>query len=491
MDRLLKINGKDNVAVALEPLKEGDTESGLTLMDDINFGHKAALCDINPGGKVIKYGFPIGVCTRDIKKGELVHSHNLASDVKEQIKYEYSGKPLKAGGDAEKAPTFYGYRRDGGKVGIRNEIWIIPLVGCVNNTAEFIARAANERFKDKCGGFHAFLHPYGCSQLGEDHENTRKVLAGLCRHPNAAGVLLVGLGCENNTLDSFLPLLGDCDRSRIKTLVTQNCGDERSEGIRILGELADCAARQERSEISASELIIGLKCGGSDALSGITANPLCGRLTDIFTGFGGSALMTETPEMFGAETILMERSADIDTFEKQAAMINGFKNYFVSHGMAVYENPSPGNKEGGITTIEEKSLGCTQKGGTAAVVDVLGYAEHCKKPGLSLLDGPGNDIVSCTNLAAAGAHMILFTTGRGTPLGAPVPVLKISSNSALAEKKKNRTDYNAGSILDGKSFCDGAAELLALVLQTASGKLTRSEQNGNRDMAIFKSGVTL
>jgi altronate hydrolase len=490
LGRLLKINPLDNVAVAVEAIKKGETADGLTVSDDIGFGHKAALCDIRRGERVIKYGFPIGTAVIDIKKGQLVHSHNLKSAVAEQMEYEYKLKPQKKV-ERTAAPSFYGYRRSDGGVGIRNEVWIIPLVGCVNSTAEELARRANECFGAKCGGFFAFTHPYGCSQLGDDHENTRRVLAGLCRHPNAAGMLLVGLGCENNTLSGFLPLLGEYDRRRVKALVTQSCADELSEGTRLLGELADYAAKQERAEIPASELIIGFKCGGSDAFSGITANPLCGRLTDIVTGFGGRAILTETPEMFGAETILMERASDRETFLRLAAMINGFKSYFTAHGQAVYENPSPGNKEGGITTLEEKSLGCIQKGGSAAVTDVLDYSERCRKPGLSLLNGPGNDIVSCTNLAAAGAHMILFTTGRGTPLGAPVPTIKISTNTELAERKKNWIDYDAGEILAGKSFEDSAAELLSLTLQTASGKKTRSEQNGSREMAIFKDGVTL
>ncbi len=491
MSRLLKINPADNVAVAVSELKKGDIEDGLKLEDDIGFGHKVALCEIQHGEPVVKYGFPIGTATRDIAAGELVHSHNLKSVVSEHTDYEYRPTFSKNSGESKPAPMFSGYRRADGSAGIRNEIWILPLVGCVNKTAEALASLANERFGVKCDGFFAFTHPYGCSQLGEDHENTRRVLAGLARHPNAAGVLLVGLGCENNTLESFLPLLGDYDRQRIKTLVTQSCADELEEGLVLLGALTDYAAVQTRTEIPASELTIGFKCGGSDAFSGITANPLCGRLTDLVTSFGGRAILTETPEMFGAETLLMARAKDYEIFKKLAAMVNGFKAYFTAHGQTVYENPSPGNKAGGITTIEEKSLGCIQKGGSAPVVDVLGYAQRCQRSGLSLLNGPGNDIVSCTNLAAAGAHLILFTTGRGTPLGAPVPTVKISSNTALSERKKNWIDFNAGSILTGKSFEESAEELLSLVLETASGKQTRSELNNSRDMAIFKDGVTL
>jgi len=489
LKKLIKINERDNVAVAVRDIKKGEIHDGVAAREDIAAGHKLALREIGSGEAVVKYGFPIGTARKKISAGELVHTHNLKTALTETDEYECVPHVHRQA--AAEAPVFMGYRRDDGSVGIRNEIWILPLVGCVNKTAETLARLANERFGHLCGGVFAYTHPYGCSQLGDDHENTRKIIAGLARHPNASGVLLLGLGCENNSLESFLPVLGEYDKRRIRTLVTQDCGDELSEGLSILEDLAKVAAAQIRVEIPAPELVIGFKCGGSDAFSGITANPLCGLLTDRFTAFGGRVLLTETPEMFGAERLLMARAESREIFDGIVKMIGDFKRYFTAHGQAVYENPSPGNRAGGITTLEEKSLGCVQKGGSATVTAVLGRGEACVRPGLNLLSGPGNDIVSCTELTAAGAHMILFTTGRGTPLGAPVPTIKIASNSALAAHKPNWIDYDAGEILSGKSFDTCAAELESLVLLTANGTRTRSERNGYREIAIFKDGVTL
>ncbi len=477
MNDFMQINPKDNVAVAL-------SDSG-----DIPFGHKKALRAIAQGESIIKYGYPIGIAVRDIQPGEHVHTHNLKTALGNTAEYSYSPCNVR---DAVRDPiTFMGYDRGNGKAGIRNEIWVLPTVGCVNKTAERLCQLANERFGSLCDGFFAFTHPYGCSQLGDDQANTQKILAGLARHPNAAGVLLLSLGCENNNLDAFLPVLGDYDRSRIRSLVTQDCEDEIEEGLAVLRELGEAAKRNVRTSLPVSMLTVGFKCGGSDAFSGITANPLCGRLTDLLTSMGGRVILTEVPEMFGAETILMRRAENREVFESTVDMINGFKDYFVRHGQVVYENPSPGNKKGGITTLEEKSLGCIQKGGSAVVRDVLGYGAQCVKPGLSLLTGPGNDIVSCTNLTASGANIILFTTGRGTPLGAPVPTVKIATNSALASRKPGWTDYDAGCILTSKSFEQATDELMSLLVETASGRLTRNEENGYKEIAVFKDGVTL
>lgn len=456
---------------------------------EIPFGHKKALRDIKAGEDIIKYGHPIGHAQCDIGAGEHVHVHNLKTNLEGDVHYTYRKNMRHY--EKKQALTFEGYLRKDGQVGIRNEIWIIPTVGCVNKTAEKIQKAAQEQFGHLCDGVFAYPHPYGCSQMGDDQEQTQKILAGLVRHPNAAGVLVLGLGCENNHIKVFKNYLGNFDHERVEFLETQGVADEIESALERIGKLARRAAQETRQTVGADRLILGFKCGASDAFSGITANPLCGRITDEITAQGGSAILTEVPEMFGAETILMERAVNEDVFNQMVFMINNFKDYYTSHNQVIYENPSPGNKAGGITTLEEKSLGCIQKGGSAEVNAVLNYGEQCVKKGLNLLTGPGNDIVSCTNMTASGAHMILFTTGRGTPLGAPVPTIKISSNTALAEKKAWWIDYNAGNILEGDSFEKSTAELLDLILETASGKKTKNEVHDYREIAIFKLGVTL
>lgn len=498
MEKLIRITPKDDVAVCTQELEAGEkvTIGGTTVtaLEKIPFGHKIALRGIKKGENVIKYGFPIGHATEDIKAGSHIHSHNLQTNLEGTLEYTY--KPRAAAEEPTKCElagkTFLGYRRKNGKVGIRNEIWIIPTVGCVNKSAELIAKAANERFAGMCNGIFAYTHPYGCSQLGDDQLYTQHILAGLVEHPNATGVLVLGLGCENNNIDVFKKFIHNIDEDRIKFLSTQDVEDEVEAALELIRPLAERASAEKRVEIPVEELVIGFKCGGSDAFSGITANPLCGRITDRITGCGGRAILTEVPEMFGAETILMGRSLDEKVFNRVVSMVNGFKEYYQRHNQVVYENPSPGNKAGGITTLEEKSLGCIQKGGSAVVTDVLEYGERCVTKGLNLLTGPGNDMVSCTNMAAAGAHMILFTTGRGTPFGPPVPTIKISTNTGLFEKKPQWIDYNAGKILTGTSFEEAADELFSLILDTASGKYkTKNEKNGYREIAIFKDGVTL
>lgn len=438
----------------------------------LNNGHKYAVRNISVGEKVIKYGFPIGIATQNIKEGEHVHSHNLRTGLSGVLEYSYTPS-IK---EAKKETPFLikAYERKNGDIGIRNDIWIINTVGCVNRTAERLSSLTGA----KC-----FAHPYGCSQLGGDHETTQKVLRGLVLHPNAGGVLVLGLGCENNNIGEFKRILGDYDEERIRFLNCQECEDEIAEGVKIIDELKEIAEKDERVSVPASRLIIGLKCGGSDGLSGITANAMCGRITDIFTAMGGTAVLTEVPEMFGAEQILMNRCINENVFNETVKLINNYKNYFISHNQPVSENPSPGNKEGGITTLEEKSLGCVQKGGLATVTDVLTYGDKANKPGLNLLNGPGNDMVAVTNLTAAGCHLILFTTGRGTPLGAPVPTLKISTNTVLSEKKKHWIDLDAQSESDDKLF--------ELIRETANGQKAKNELNGYCEIAIFKDGVTL
>jgi altronate hydrolase len=507
MNQLLQINPRDNVAVILSDLPSGTVATlaggsggSLAIREAIRQGHKVALQDIRCGEKVIRYGHSIGNATKDIPKGAWVHSHNLATGLHGKLEYTYHPDPNVLTLPAAKAdpiPTFAGYRRSDGQVGIRNEIWIINNVGCTNKQSERLANLAREKYRGPIqsgavDGFFAFSHPYGCSQLGEDLANTQKLLAGLVSHPNAAGVLVVGLGCENNRMADFKKFIPDYDPKRVKFLVLQEVEDEFQVGLDLLGELVDYAAGFAREPVPVSELKIGLKCGGSDGLSGITANPLVGSISDKLIGLGGTSVLSEVPEMFGAETILMNRAKTPAVFAKIVALINNFKDYFIRNGQEVYENPSPGNKDGGITTLEEKSLGCTQKGGNTAVVAVSNYGEQVKIRGLNLLQGPGNDLVSTSALTAAGVHLILFTTGRGNPMGAPVPTLKISTNSQLAAKKADWIDFNAGQLLEGKNLSHLTGELFEFIVAVAGKKqLAKNEIFDYRDIAIFKNGVTL
>ena len=447
---------------------------------DINLenGHKYALCDIAKGNEIIKYGQPIGFTTENIKKGDHVHSHNLKTGLGENLEYVYEPnfkKPKKQ----EDIPCFMGYIRRNGDVGIRNDIWIVNTVVCVNKVAEKLSQLT---------GALCFTHPNGCSQLGDDMSVTQKILKGMVNHPNAGGVLVLGLGCENNNIEEFKKVLGEYDPERVKFLNTQDVEDEISEGIRLINELKEYANKFQRQPVPVSALKLGLKCGGSDGFSGITANPLVGRISDKLISMGGSCVLTEVPEMFGAEHLLMRRCITEEVFGKTVSLINQFKDYFRRHGQVVYENPSPGNKAGGITTLEEKSLGCIQKGGTSPVVDVLNYGDTLTKNGLSLLNGPGNDAVAITNLMAVGVHIILFTTGRGTPIGSAVPTVKISTNKNLAEKKSNWTDFDASPTLEGKALTE---ELFDYILSVASGEETKNEKNNYREISIFKDGVTL
>ncbi len=493
MNKLVRITEKDMVAVALTPLQKGDTvpyEGGeVALLEDLPMGHKVALRDIAAGEPVIKYGFPIGRATEDIPRGAHVHTHNLHTLLSGAKEYEYL--PTHPQQDPIAPGAFMGYPRAFGRPGIRNELWILPTVGCVNDVAKALASRAQSLAGGSVEGVFAFPHPYGCSQLGGDQENTRKVLAALATHPNAGGVLVLGLGCENSGIEQIKPYMGAFDESRVRFLVCQQTEDEIADGMRLLEELAERMRQDQRVSCPADQLVVGLKCGGSDGLSGITANPTIGVFSDLLTAMGGSTILTEVPEMFGAETILMGRCESEALFQKTVRLINDFKGYFESYHMPVYENPSPGNKAGGITTLEDKALGCTQKSGSSAVKGVLAYGERAEQPGLNLLSAPGNDLVASTALAVSGAQLILFSTGRGTPFGCPVPTIKISSNSPLAQRKRNWIDFDAGRLLSGMTLPQLGKELMALVLETAGGKQTKNEQNGFHDLAIFKQGVTL
>ena len=461
----------------------------ITLKEDIPMGHKIALREIHRGEAVIKYGFPIGEATADIPAGSHIHTHNLHTLLKGEQEYEWH--PSHPEVRRMKPAVFRGYPRAKGRPGVRNELWILPTVGCVNDVARALEQRAQRLAGGNVEGVHAFTHPYGCSQLGDDQDNTRKILANLATHPNAGGVLLLGLGCENSGIEQIRPWMGDYDESRIRFLVCQETEDELETGIRLLEELAGRMRKDRREECGADQLVIGLKCGGSDGLSGITANPTIGVFSDLLTGMGGTTILTEVPEMFGAETILMNRCDDEALFQKTVHLINDFKSYFSSYHMPVYENPSPGNKAGGITTLEDKALGCTQKSGSAPVRGVLAYGEKVTATGLNLLSAPGNDLVASTALASSGAQIVLFSTGRGTPFGCPVPTLKIATNTPLAEKKKHWIDFNAGRLLEDRNLEELGAELMEKVLRTASGEPARNEENGFHDLAIFKQGVTL
>lgn len=449
-----------------------------------------ALADVASGEDVVKYGFPIGHATTKITAGDHVHTHNMKTNLEGTEKYEYS--PNVSFPPSVTPENFMGYRRDDGRAAIRNEIWIIPTVGCVNDVAKSLAAENSHLAVGSIDGIYAFPHPYGCSQTGADHAQTRKLLAALARHPNAGAVLVVGLGCENLTHEQFVAELGEYDPDRVKFMICQRVDDEMQTGAELLRQCAEYASRFKREPIPASELVVGMKCGGSDGLSGVTANPVVGRFSDMLIARGGSTVLTEVPEMFGAEGMLMNRCVSREVYQKAVDMINGFKEYYISHGEVVYENPSPGNKDGGITTLEDKSCGCVQKGGTAPIVDVIEYGGSVTEKGLNMLSGPGNDLVSSTALTAAGAHVVLFTTGRGTPFGAPAPTVKISTNTPLAQKKSAWIDVNAGVVADGTHTLDEtASELLRFVLDVASGKKTKSEERGFREISVFKGGVTL
>lgn len=489
---LFRIDARDSVATALGDLEAGSTVSvgdlWLTLREPIPRGHKVAVKAIAAGEPVLKFGFPIGNATAPIEPGAWVHTHNVRTGLAVSGNYMRGAAPQRSTAHVE--GSFEGYRRADGRVGTRNEIWVLPTVSCVARTAQKIAERANARFAGRVDGVHAFTHPFGCSQLGDDLDATRAVIAGLAAHPNAGGVLLVGLGCESNQLDALLAKIDPAAHPHIRTLAAQFADDEVEAGLVEVEGLVAIAEQAARSHVPLSELVLGVKCGGSDGFSGLTANPLVGRMSDAVTQAGGAAVLTEIPEIFGAEQLLMDRSADDEVFAGIGELVNGFKRYFTEHGEPVSENPSPGNIAGGITTLEEKSLGAVQKAGHAVVTDVRHYGEQVRRKGLTLLEAPGNDAVSCTALAAAGATVILFTTGRGTPLGFPVPTIKIASNSGLAERKRNWIDFDAGKVLsDGVP--PAAEGLLDLVQRVASGEETAAERNGEREIAIWKRGVTL
>ena len=490
MKKYIRIHENDNVAVALVPLSAGfELNDGTVLNEDIDLGHKIALKDIKCGDPIIKYDTLIGYATADIKRGDHVHTHNIRTSLGADDEYTYN--PVDTVDPKTDEGTWMGYLRKDGSAGVRNEIWIIPTVGCVNSIVKRMETLAKEFVSGSLEDVVAFNHPYGCSQMGDDQENTRQILADLIRHPNAGGVLVVGLGCENSNIEEVKKHLGEYDPERVKFMICQEHEDEVEYGLELLKGLAEYVKGFERQELSTDKLIIGLKCGGSDGLSGISANPTVGRFSDILISKGGTTILTEVPEMFGAEQRLMDRAINAEVFDKTVSLINNFKNYFRSNHQTIYENPSPGNKKGGISTLEDKSNGCVQKSGSAVISDVLEYGDRLKTNGLNLLSTPGNDLVAATGEAAAGCQMVLFTTGRGTPFATAVPTIKIATNSRLANAKKNWIDLNAGRAIEDSSIEAVGEELYDLVIETANGKKCRSEVAGYHDIAIFKQGVTL
>ena len=492
----LKINPADSVVVCLRAMKAGeivtDGDKEIKLLQDTPAGHKVLLTDKKEGEDIIKYGYPIGHAAKNLKAGEWVNENNLKTNLAGTLEYTYNPIDEKLNIPVENR-TFKGYVRKNGDVGIRNEIWIVPTVGCVNGIAEQLAKELEKETRlDGIDAVHAWHHNYGCSQLSEDHEATRKILRDIVLHPNAGAVLVLSLGCENNQPDDFMAMLGDYDKERIQLVVTQKVeGDELEYCMDILRKMYEICKEDKRVDVPVSKLRVGLKCGGSDGFSGITANPLEGEFSDWLVAQGGTSILTEVPEMFGAETILMNRCENRQLFEQTVSLINNFKNYFLSHGEPVGENPSPGNKAGGISTLEDKALGCTQKCGRAPVSGVLEYGDRLQTSGLNLLSAPGNDLVAATALASAGCHLILFSTGRGTPFGTFVPTMKISTNTDLYNRKKNWIDFNAGQLVDGKTMKELVPEFIDKILAVASGEPARNEVNGYSEISIFKNGVTL
>ena len=495
MKEFLVISPKDNVGIALKDLPAGyefrQDKNDFKIKTNVPCGHKFALKEIQEGENIMKYGSPVGHAVVKIRQGEHVHVQNVKTNLSGTMCYEYKPR-LNEQLLENRNLTFKGYKRSTGEAGIRNELWIVPTVGCVNGQAEQIISLFRQRHAaDDLDGIHVFKHSYGCSQLGDDHVNTQKALAQLIKHPNAGGVLVLGLGCENNQIDQLQKFIGRYDPSRIKFLIAQNVEDEVEEGLKQVEEIYQQMRHDRREEIPLSALKIGLKCGGSDGLSGITANPLVGAFSDFLVSQGGSTILTEVPEMFGAEHLLMERAENEEVFEKTVRMINGFKEYYLKHDLPVYENPSPGNKEGGITTLEDKSLGCTQKGGTARIKDVLTYAAPIKEHGLNLLHSPGNDLVAASALGFSGCQLVLFTTGRGTPFGSFVPTMKISTNTRLSERKSNWIDFNAGKLAEDRSMDELLNEFIHEIICIIEGKKLKHELSGFKEIAIFKTGITL
>ncbi len=484
----VKIHPEDDVMVALHDLPAGTEVEGIVLLEDVKQAHKFAIHDMKAGELLHKYGNVIGRLKCDVKKGQWIHSDELGTALDEAPTYHYQKGKVTPKKESQR--TWQGYLREDGRAGTRNDLFLIPTVGCVNLQLQTLREKFLELHPEMKGRVQIANHPYGCSQLGGDFENTASLLSGIAHNPNAGGVLVLGLGCENNRLSEFVKRLSDIPEKRLRYFNSQDYEDEIEHGLAMLEELYFNMKDDSRVTLPLSKLTLGLKCGGSDGFSGLTANPLLGLAADEIGACGGQVGLTEVPEMFGAEQDLMNRAKDEATYKKVVALIENFKAYYARNNQPCYENPSPGNKDGGITTLEEKSNGCVLKGGHLEVEDVLDYGERFHSPGLSLLNGPGNDIVASTNLLAAGATIICFTTGRGTPFSSIVPTLKLATNHKLASFKSNWIDFDCQVVFE-KGFEEAKEELLDLIVRVASGEKSKGEEHGMAQIALFKTGVTL
>lgn len=488
MNTLLRLHPKDNVALALRPLPSGARVSveGISLFtrDPIPYGHKVALVSIPKGGRIIKYGYPIGRAVRSISPGEHVHVHNTESgrahgDTARPVIREESSLIPRFPQD-----TFLGFRRQDGRVGVRNHVLVMASVHCVNGGVERIGR--------EVPGVVALPHIYGCSQLGEDLAQTRRVLEGYVSHPNVGATLIVGLGCEALPTRELVDGLRDRGY-RVELLLLQEIGGSRAavrKGKELAAELLGEVGKLRPEPVPLSELVVGVECGGSDAWSGVTANPAVGAIADALVAHGGTVILSEVTEFIGAEHILAARAISPEVGKAILRAVARREGVAVEMGVDLRgAQPSPGNMEGGLTTIEEKSLGAIVKGGTTPVREFLGYGERPSARGLVVMDTSGNDLESVTGMVAGGAQVVLFTTGRGTPVGNPiVPVIKISSNTPLYERMRDDLDFDAGSILRGEPPTSVAARLAALLLEVAGGRPTQAEVWGHREFAIEPRG---
>lgn len=496
----IKLYPQDTVALATSELKKGQTVTvdgeTITLLDDIPNAHKIALKDFETGEAVRKYDNIIGYASKPIKKGEWIHSHNEVTGLGKSKEYTYDFNPISIfPGESDK--TFMGYDRADGGAGIRNHLAIISTVFCANGPLRKLARMAEAKYPatENFDGIIAFDQEFGCSQTGKDLVTTCKIIAGIAKNANFGGVLLVSNGCEMAIPSVLEQYMGDYDKKRIRTLTLQEVEDEFTAGMELIDEIMEEMKDDKRTPININRLHIAMNCGGSDGYSGITANTLLGTLCDTLVKEGAIMNMTEVPEMMGAEHILMNRAADKSIFDDIVKMMYDYDAYFARYGEKAADNPTQGNKAGGLTTLEEKSLGCIQKGGHCAVMEVLEYGERATKNGFVLVSGPGNDLAGVSGQIAAGAVLTIFTTGRGTPCGFAGPTFRLASNTALATRKSNWIDYDAGRLLTAKTPEEVEAlnkELYDAIMATVNGQYrTRTEENGYYILGALKDGVTL
>jgi altronate hydrolase len=487
MSRVLILNPADDIAVALDDVATGETPEGLDgpARADIAQGHKIARHAVPEGGIVRRYGQVIGRAKTAIEAGDHVHVHNLAM--------AEDGREAEVGADVHPPvpltdATFQGIVRKDGRVGTRNYIGVLTSVNCSATVARRIADAFPDASLPKgVDGVVAFTHQGGCggSSLSTDVELLQRTLAGYARHPNFAAILIVGLGCEANQIPDWLRKSELETGTTLRAMTIQEAGGTAraiEAGIEIVRELVDEAAKVERQTVSASHLTVGLQCGGSDGWSGVTANPALGAAVDLLVAHGGSAMLSETPEIWGAEHLLLRRATSQGVADKLNARLDWWRAYADKHGMELNNNPSPGNLKGGLTTILEKSLGAVAKSGSTPLTDVIGYAEPLKTQGLTFMDSPGYDPCSATGQIASGANLIVFTTGRGSVFGAkPAPSIKVASNAKLASWMDEDMDIDASPVLTGTPMAEVGAEIFERMLAVASGEPSKSEALGIGD----------